>query len=581
MTSTLMEVLDADQRRALENVREAVERIWARPLHHHYTDHTVDHSERVITLLDGLTAGIMSIDKRLSSTEVFVLLAATFLHDIGMQNEKFAGGDLDEIRAHHNEQTAEMIFAVFEDPARAFGIPLASDPGIVEAVALVAKGHRKVDLADPEYDSFIHSGERVRLRLLAALLRFGDELDIDHRRVDLEQMKLLDLPIESQFHWWKCHYVSGVSIIDEYIRVSYRFPQDRSDYEGLIVPLVEEEICAKHAALEEIFRENGIKVALGRSQVRLMRLVQPLPTGVEAWARQQTEVIDKEASPLPSSTAPFHITMAKARGLGLVIYDPIRKDIASQLTLSIPRKDSELKRSTEVGFRLYLTNNSDRIARYIQIEMFIAATFLAYSYQTDPFKVESAQGWRVEVNRVSEKYRCFLEGGADLVCHTGNPGLYDLGLIKMQVPWGEADGGPIRANIVYTITAEEHTGNGLVTVWLQAADDSGNERGISGPSDSPSNGLKTSVKSDWSTAAIRNLLSAAFDDEDLTVLCFDHFHPVYENFTSGMSKRNKVQHLMDHCLRHGKVEKLLTLVQERNPTQYSRFESKLKKHTDE
>ena len=109
MNSALMSTLDADRRRALANVRAAAARIWSRPLHRYYTDHTVTHSERVIALLDGLTAGMMGTDERLSSSEVFVLLAAAYLHDVGMQDERFAGGDLGEIRARHNERTAEMI----------------------------------------------------------------------------------------------------------------------------------------------------------------------------------------------------------------------------------------------------------------------------------------------------------------------------------------------------------------------------------------------------------------------------------------------------------------------------------------
>jgi hypothetical protein len=273
----------------VENVRAAAGRIWARPLHRYYTDHTVTHSERVIALLDGLTAGMMVTEKHLSPTEVWVLLAAAYLHDVGMQNERFAGGDVEEIRACHHEQTARMIYAVFEDPANAFPILLTGDPALVEAVALVAKGHRRVDLAGAEYEPLAHGGETLRLRLLAALLRLADELDVDHRRVDLEQMKLLALPVESQLHWWKCHYVAGVSIADGYIRVGYRFPQERPDYEGFIVPLVEGEIRGKLADLEEILWTHGVKVALGKPQVRLMRLVQPLPPEVEALARREAE----------------------------------------------------------------------------------------------------------------------------------------------------------------------------------------------------------------------------------------------------------------------------------------------------
>jgi hypothetical protein len=282
----IVELLGFSYQRALANIRHATERIWERPLHRYFTDHGITHSERICTLLDGLTAGMMHTDKRLVPTEAFVLLAAASLHDIGMQDERFAGGDLEEIRAHHHEQTAEMIYQVFEVPQHAFPIPLGDDPALVEAIALVAAGHRKVDLAGGEYDPLQLGDETLRLRLLAALLRFADELDIDHRRVDLEQMKLLNLPVESQLHWWRCHYVAGVSIVDEYIRVAYRFPKDRPDYEDLIIPLVENEIRAKHADLELIFRANAVKVAIGEPQVRLMRLVKPLPEAVEALAQE-------------------------------------------------------------------------------------------------------------------------------------------------------------------------------------------------------------------------------------------------------------------------------------------------------
>jgi hypothetical protein len=78
-------------------------------------------------------------------------------------------------------------------------------------------------------------------------------------------------------------------------------------------------------------------------------------------------------------------------------------------------------------------------------------------------------------------------------------------------------------------------------------------------------------KSEWNTAAMRDLLTAAFDDEELTTLCFDHFLPVYEDLSSGMSKGQKVQRLLDHCTRHDQLGTLVRLVEERNPAQYARF----------
>lgn len=44
----------------------------------------------------------------------------------------------------------------------------------------------------------------------------------------------------------------------------------------------------------------------------------------------------------------------------------------------------------------------------------------------------------------------------------------------------------------------------------------------------------------YNTEVVRDLLTAAFDDERLTILCYDHFRPVYDDFSVGMSKRHNV-----------------------------------------
>mgnify|MGYP001180963945 CR=1 FL=1 len=74
-----------------------------------------------------------------------------------------------------------------------------------------------------------------------------------------------------------------------------------------------------------------------------------------------------------------------------------------------------------------------------------------------------------------------------------------------------------------------------------------------------------------SSSALRALLMAAFSDEELTTLCFDHFRTVYDDFTTGMSKGQKVQRLLEFCSRHQEVQTLLTLVEQANPTQYQRY----------
>ena len=75
----------------------------------------------------------------------------------------------------------------------------------------------------------------------------------------------------------------------------------------------------------------------------------------------------------------------------------------------------------------------------------------------------------------------------------------------------------------------------------------------------------------WNTAAVRDLLSAAFSDEELVTFCFDCFPAVYEELGREMGKGQKVQRLLVHCLRRGQMEELLARVCACNPAQYARF----------
>jgi outer membrane protein assembly factor BamB len=81
----------------------------------------------------------------------------------------------------------------------------------------------------------------------------------------------------------------------------------------------------------------------------------------------------------------------------------------------------------------------------------------------------------------------------------------------------------------------------------------------------------------WNTAAVRDLLTAAFSDQEIQTLCFDYFYEVYQNLSGGMGKGEKIQRLLDYCQRHDRIEDLVTIVQEENPAQYARFEAELRR----
>jgi hypothetical protein len=96
----------------------------------------------------------------------------------------------------------------------------------------------------------------------------------------------------------------------------------------------------------------------------------------------------------------------------------------------------------------------------------------------------------------------------------------------------------------------------------------------SGAAGQPSPAAERDAAAGWTTELIRELLTAAFSDEELTTLCFDHFRPVYQDFAAGMSTGQKVQRLLEYCESHVRMDELLSLVQQRNPAQFGRFQAR-------
>jgi len=293
--------------RHIEDVRDAAEHILENPLHHHYTDHSLRHSERVIEILNILTEELMDSAQRLTTIEIYILLAATYLHDIGMQDRRSIPDTeyrnvqpdetyydeyiaaLERIRERHHEFTEQMILDHIFQRNDYVDLGLPRIPIVDEKVALVAGAHRKVDLSLDSFEDV--AGDRrnpTRPRLLAALLRFADELDIDHKRVYMDRLKLIRPPTRSRYHWYLSYYVHVVQMQDEMITICYRFPSGCRDYEELIEPLVDKPIRSKHHELVNIFWPNRVKSLINPiSKRQFSELIDPLPPDVKTLARKE------------------------------------------------------------------------------------------------------------------------------------------------------------------------------------------------------------------------------------------------------------------------------------------------------
>ena len=77
----------------------------------------------------------------------------------------------------------------------------------------------------------------------------------------------------------------------------------------------------------------------------------------------------------------------------------------------------------------------------------------------------------------------------------------------------------------------------------------------------------------YNLAAIRKLVAAAFNDEELRTFCFDHFPAVYEEFAAGQAKGDRVLSLVSYAERQGQLDTLLDAIKQANPYQFDRFEA--------
>ena len=264
----------------LNSIKEKVKILWYSQLLPHYTKHGVDHSERIIERLGELLEDYPNL---LNKYERFILLASAYLHDIGMQSPRHAGLDpnskepysieeLEIIREKHNEASAKMIRDSISEKASKLSLGL-NEPEeckrCAKFIATLSRYHRKLKIEiNEEVKDTSLAGKDIKLPLLIALLRLGDELDQDYRRVNMEILKLRDIPVESKFYWWSHHFVSSIPVREGKIKLYFTFPEESRGDE--VIEVFRNKVCESvQKQLDEVYDilyDYGIRL---HSEVRI------------------------------------------------------------------------------------------------------------------------------------------------------------------------------------------------------------------------------------------------------------------------------------------------------------------------
>jgi tetratricopeptide (TPR) repeat protein len=317
----LNQIQDENSRIGQELLRQAVGEIWgaANPrIIKGYTDHGLPHSQRLAGYAGKLLAE--NNDRPLSPKEMYLLLAGIYLHDIGMQCDvtmfpeikkqaeqlgavfevSFTAPDADnysieeqkEIRKNHQYLSAAWIEYAQVSGKSALGPAAKKIPkGLVGDLMEVCKYHSHLPIYDCPIQ-FKHD-RTERLQLVAALLRFADELDIDANRVSIETVKNFTLDPRHSIYWWM-HHCTNVNLDQNLVHLKIILhPDDAKDHGDVIHTAVITEFEHKNRPVVDILVKHRIPIVFSRdSGVEEDKFYELLPPEIVAELHKMQETYD-------------------------------------------------------------------------------------------------------------------------------------------------------------------------------------------------------------------------------------------------------------------------------------------------
>jgi CheY-like chemotaxis protein len=195
---------------------------------HGFTLHGIRHAESVEEKLGRLVPHRLLVSEydpkdhadALAPEELLILLLATWSHDFGMIDP--------EQRHIHNCLSRDYIWDSEKKESRVLWCSLESNFAFyVSQLCYAHRDHRSADGTRVDTLSAIKDltflgmkGNRVRPRLLAALLRLADELDVGFYRAPEDVMQVVNLSEESAGHWVGNQLINSVDIDSVKLRVS-------------------------------------------------------------------------------------------------------------------------------------------------------------------------------------------------------------------------------------------------------------------------------------------------------------------------------------------------------------------------
>lgn len=158
-----------------------------------FTDHSVLHSLDVLRFCNEIIGEERA--QKLSAGEIYVIIMAAYLHDIGMgigekEYKEFSADEAfaEYFRLHENPDSATVVRTFHNEFSGMFirkyaGLFDIPSEDLTFAVIQTSRGHRKTDLYDEkEFPDLETEYGTVRTSYTAAIIRLADEIDVASER---------------------------------------------------------------------------------------------------------------------------------------------------------------------------------------------------------------------------------------------------------------------------------------------------------------------------------------------------------------------------------------------------------------
>lgn len=303
-------IRDEELHTSLRLIRESVEKLWVDTprIIKNYTDHGIKHCERLVCRSHELLEA--NDGKDLTEYEMYLLLAGIYLHDIGMQcdvvnfpkikeqaEELGAEFKIDftsniasdykieeqsSIRINHPYLSAAWISYAHDTGNTVLGPALKTVPfKLISDLMDICKFHSST-LPITSCGSNLTLYPEMRKKLIAALLRFADELDIDSKRVSIETVKNFSFDPHNSLYWW-FHNLTTVSFISKNVVLLkvVLHPEDMRNYESLIKQVYIESFKTKNQIILDALAREGIPIRIDSdSKVEEYKFAGKLPIAI-------------------------------------------------------------------------------------------------------------------------------------------------------------------------------------------------------------------------------------------------------------------------------------------------------------